>query len=170
MRKTILFSCLLIMTPGWMIAQLTDALKWKKYELVFTSSSVYENPVQDLKMMEVTFTSPSGVIKTINTFWDGDNVWKARFMPDETGTWTFETRCSDIKNQGLHGQSGKLILGLMRAGKILQTWSGNKSSGYLLPHSFRWKIILLHGMHGLERSIEVNKRKWDQYLQQRASK
>ena len=67
-------------------AQLPDAAKWQKYELKFSSTVSYENPVQDLLNMDVTFYSPSGRTKTIHAFWDGDNIWKARFMPDETGT------------------------------------------------------------------------------------
>jgi hypothetical protein len=30
-------------------AQVPDAIKWQKYELKFTSSVVYENPVQDVR-------------------------------------------------------------------------------------------------------------------------
>jgi hypothetical protein len=90
-------------------AQMQDAKKWQKYELVFNSSKVYENPLQDLKIMEITFTSSTGRIKTINCFWDGGNLWKARFMPDETGEWTFETNCSDINNSGLNEQKGSFI-------------------------------------------------------------
>ena len=56
-----------------------------EYELQFSSSTNYENPIQDVRSFEVTFTSPSGNKKTINGFWDGGTTWKARFMPDETG-------------------------------------------------------------------------------------
>lgn len=99
---------LLILTvfPAVMSGQLPDAQKWKKYELAFSSSLDYENPVQDLRYMEVTFTSPTGRIKTINAFWDGGKTWKARFMPEETGTWNFITKSSDPKNAGLNDQKG----------------------------------------------------------------
>lgn len=170
MRKTILFSCLLIMTPLLIIAQLPDAFKWKKYELVFTSSLVYENPVQDLKMMEVTFASPSGVIKTINTFWDGDNVWKARFMPDETGTWTFETRCSDVKNQGLHGQKGSFICRPHESGKDIYRHGPviNPPGTYYLTHSDGTPFFYM-ACTAWNGALKSTKEEWDQYLQQRAS-
>ena len=56
------------------VAQLPEASKWKKYELVFKSTVTYENPVQDLMKTEITFRSPTGRVKTINTFWDGDDL------------------------------------------------------------------------------------------------
>jgi len=27
-------------------------------------------------------------------------------MPDEAGRWSYETVCSDVKNEGLHGKKG----------------------------------------------------------------
>jgi hypothetical protein len=90
-------------------AQLPNAINWHKYELSFTSSTDYENPIQDLKSFQVTFHSPTDRVKTINGFWDGGNIWKARFMPNETGVWSFETTCSDSKNTGLNNQKGEFI-------------------------------------------------------------
>ena len=87
-------------------AQENESLKWHKYEISFTSSNSYENPIQEVRTFEVNFTSPTGIKKTINGFWDGGTTWKARFMPDETGRWSYETICSDIKNTGLNGQKG----------------------------------------------------------------
>src|SRR5205085_9087038 len=42
-------------------------------------------------------------------FWDGGRTWRVRFRPDVAGQWTFRTRCSDLANRGLHGQSGQFI-------------------------------------------------------------
>lgn len=100
------FLLLVFVIPALMSGQLPDAHKWKKYELAFTGSIEYENPVQDLRSMEVTFTSPTGRTKIVNVFWDGGMIWKARFMPDETGTWSFISKSSDQKNTGLNDQKG----------------------------------------------------------------
>ena len=59
-----------------------------------------------MKEFAVRFTAPSGRVKKINGFWDGGRDWKVRFCPDEKGTWTFETSCSDAQNKGLHGVKG----------------------------------------------------------------
>src|SRR5512135_1149140 len=109
MKKIISTLQVVIISVMSLSGQLPDALKWHKYELTFTSSGTYENPVQDVSLFEVTFTSPTNLKKTINGFWDGGTTWKARFMPAEAGTWSFETSCSDKKNAGLNGQKGTFI-------------------------------------------------------------
>jgi len=77
-----------------------------KYEKQFISSKSYGNPLYDVKQFVVQFTSPSGRLREINGFWDGDRAWKVRFCPDEPGTWTFVSECSDKENQGLHDVKG----------------------------------------------------------------
>jgi len=79
---------------------------WIKYEKNFQSSRQYENPLYDLKNFVVRFTSPTGRVKNIHGFWDGERNWKVRFCPDEKGTWAFTTECSDKENSGLHDIKG----------------------------------------------------------------
>lgn len=80
--------------------------RWMKYEQTFQSDKTYENPLYNIQKFAVRFTSPSGRVKTISGFWDGEKTWRVRFMPDEPGTWTYLTECSDQTNAGLHGQKG----------------------------------------------------------------
>ncbi|MBG0859587.1 MAG: DUF4038 domain-containing protein, partial [Bacteroidales bacterium] len=149
-------------------SQAADALKWQRYELIFESSVVYENPVQEVRFMEVTFTSPSGCIKTINAFWDGREIWKARFMPDETGQWSYETKCSDPKNQGLNGQKGSFACkpnpdqkDIYRYGPVI-----NPPGTFYLTHSdgtpFFW--LACTAWNGALKSTDEE---WDIYLQHR---
>ena len=79
---------------------------WMKYEKQFESGKAYENPLYDVKEFAARFTSPSGRVKKIHGFWNGGRDWRVRFCPDEKGTWTFETSCSDAQNKGLHGVKG----------------------------------------------------------------
>jgi hypothetical protein len=79
---------------------------WTKHELLFESSKVYDNPIYDVNDFRITFTTPSGREKVVRGFWDGANIWKVRFMPDETGLWSWFSECSDEDNAGLHEQSG----------------------------------------------------------------
>ena len=79
---------------------------WAKHEIRFTSSRSYDNPIYEVEDFRATFTAPSGRTKTVRGFWDGGTDWKIRFMPDETGVWTWKSKCSDLSNGGLHGQSG----------------------------------------------------------------
>lgn len=82
--------------------------RWNKFECVLKSSVKYNNPVQQATLM-ATFVSPLGEKKTVYGFWDGNDVWKIRFMPDIAGTWTFTTACSDKSNKGLDNKSGSFI-------------------------------------------------------------
>lgn len=148
--------------------QLPDAVKWKKYELKFFSSAVYENPVQDVRTMEVTFTSPAGRTKTINAFWDGNEVWKARFMPYETGLWTFETKCSDTKNQGLNGQKGSFLCkpnpdqkDIYKHGPVI-----NPPGTFYLTYSDGTPFFYL-ACTAWNGALKSTDDEWDQYLQQR---
>jgi len=79
---------------------------WTKHEIRFTSAREYENPIYDIQDFRATFTAPSGRTKTVCGFWDGGIDWKIRFMPDETGPWTWKSHCSDESNSGLHERSG----------------------------------------------------------------
>ncbi|MCJ7449437.1 MAG: DUF4038 domain-containing protein [Bacteroidales bacterium] len=148
--------------------QLPDAVKWKKYELKFFSSAVYENSVQDVRTMEVTFTSPAGRTKTINAFWDGNEVWKARFMPYETGLWTFETKCSDTKNQGLNGQKGSFLCkpnpdqkDIYKHGPVI-----NPPGTFYLTYSDGTPFFYL-ACTAWNGALKSTDDEWDQYLQQR---
>lgn len=88
--------------------QTTIVPKWDCFEAVLKSSVKYTNPVQQATLT-ATFVSPLGESFTVYGFWDGDNVWKIRFMPDLAGKWSFTTKCSDISNYGLHNKSGSFI-------------------------------------------------------------
>lgn len=82
---------------------------WNKFERKFTSSYLYKNPIYNIKNFDITFISPTGIVRKVNGFWDGDDSWKVRFMPDELGEWTWSTICSDKKNSGLHNQQGSFV-------------------------------------------------------------
>ncbi|GAB2796426.1 DUF4038 domain-containing protein [Rhabdobacter roseus] len=77
-----------------------------KFEKTFTSQKNYENVLYEVNSFTVTFKSPTGREQAIHGFWDGGTTWKVRFAPDEVGTWSYTTRCSDSLNTGLHGQRG----------------------------------------------------------------
>ena len=81
---------------------------WRYGEFTFTASQHYENPLQDAKL-EFVITSPSGKPHPIDGFWDGGQTWRARFMPHHEGKWTWETKCSNANDSGLHGQRGEFM-------------------------------------------------------------
>ncbi len=79
--------------------------RYARFEQALDSSVTYANPVQEATLT-ATFTGPDGRPRKVPGFWDGGNVWKIRFAPTETGSWSYETVCSDASNKGLHQQKG----------------------------------------------------------------
>ncbi len=79
---------------------------WTKHEIQFKSTKTYDNPIYNVRDFKIVFSAPSGREKTVQGFWDGGNDWKVRFMPDEVGTWSWKTQCSDKENEGLHNKTG----------------------------------------------------------------
>lgn len=82
---------------------------WGRFETQFDNKRKYTNPFKDVEL-NATFTSPSGNAVDFFGYYDGDgrggqtgNVWKLRFMPDETGTWSYICRFSD----GAPGKRGE---------------------------------------------------------------
>jgi len=55
------------------------------------SRYAYRNPFTDLRVT-ATFRSPSGRQFVVEGFYDGDDEWRVRFMPDELGRWRWFVR------------------------------------------------------------------------------
>lgn len=82
--------------------------KWGRFERWIESTTPYVNPLQDVSV-QASFTSPSGETRIVDGFWNGNKEWGIRFMPDEVGTWKYQTTCSDTGNMGLHKIAGSFI-------------------------------------------------------------
>jgi len=150
-------------------AQTPEAVIWKKYELTFNSSVSYDNPIQDVRSFQVTFTSPSGVAKTINGFWDGGTTWKARFMPDETGRWSWISSCSDKKNTGLDNIKGEFICQPNKGkfdfdihGRIIR-----QKGLFYLTHADGTPFLYI-GCTAWNGALKSTDAEWDKYLKHRA--
>ncbi|MBI1924108.1 DUF4038 domain-containing protein [Candidatus Poribacteria bacterium] len=72
----------------------------------FRFGSRHEDPLGAVDL-RVDFTSPSGRKYSVNGFWDGGDMWRVGFAPDEPGGWSYTTHCNDASNAGLHGQGGE---------------------------------------------------------------
>ena len=98
----------LILVAGSVSARETLIAKWGRFEELFKSSVVYENPFQQCGL-KVTFVSPDGLTNVVDAFWDGGKTWRVRFSPDMPGHWTYRTSCSDTLNRGLDNQTGEFL-------------------------------------------------------------
>jgi hypothetical protein len=164
MKQSIL-TLILILITGILSAQTQI---WTKHEILFQSSKTYDNPIYDVKDFKITFTAPSGMTKTVRGFWDGAAEWKVRFMPGETGNWSWKTECSDKENAGLHNQSGtfecianKSSEPLFQKGEI-----GHEPGKYYLSYAdgtpFFW--LACTAWSGALKSTDEE---WDYYLNHR---
>jgi len=83
---------------------------YETFELSVTNASSYSNRFDFREIeLQAQFTAPSGETTGFFGFHDGDgngggegDVWKVRFMPDETGAWTYTYSWTD----GTTGGSG----------------------------------------------------------------
>jgi hypothetical protein len=91
--------------------QLTQVGQWKLYEIVLTSTKSYSNPFTNVDVY-ADFSSGNNQLRVYG-FHDGNgkgdqgNLWKIRFMTNEIGTWSWQTKSTDTGNQGLHNQTGQ---------------------------------------------------------------
>lgn len=144
------------------------AQQWEKYELSFRSDATYKNPLYEVDFY-VNFTSPTGQVKKINGFWDGEKDWKVRFMPSEAGDWHYKTICSDAANHGLNGKEGYFLCKKNASDfTIYQNGSIIHAEGdYHLKHAdgtpFLW--IACTAWNG---TLKSTNREWEFYLRHRA--
>ncbi|MFC2124122.1 DUF5605 domain-containing protein [Bacteroidota bacterium] len=74
---------------------------WDYYEVTLTGPEG-GNPFSEVEL-EATFTSEGNDMKVVG-FYNGNGVYKVRFMPDETGTWKYVTKSN---KKELNGKKGK---------------------------------------------------------------
>lgn len=79
---------------------MTSVAKWDIYELVLPGPAT-GNPFADVTL-SAAFTC-GGRTLTAPGFYDGDGVYRIRFMPDEAGEWRFVTRSSEADLDGKTG-------------------------------------------------------------------
>ncbi|QDT13986.1 apiosidase-like domain-containing protein [Alienimonas californiensis] len=58
------------------------------FEVAQSVSPVPEDPLRRVSA-QVAFTGPDGRTANVDLFWDGGEVWKARFAPDAVGEWSY---------------------------------------------------------------------------------
>jgi hypothetical protein len=68
--------------------QVVSVPRWSMHEFSASGKSHGQNPFID-SVLVGDFTSPSGKQISIDGFYDGDDVWRLRFAPDEEGEWTY---------------------------------------------------------------------------------
>jgi hypothetical protein len=80
--------------------------QWGMQEVSLRSSIAYNNPFSDVQL-QAEFTSDGKSI-LVKGFYDGDQTWRVRFMPEARGCWTFKTTSNDAE---LNHQQGQFSVG-----------------------------------------------------------
>jgi hypothetical protein len=86
MRRFLLFSTAVILCVC--VSAQNKVEKWRIFEIVL-NGEYNGNPYTDIQL-SAEFTHGANK-KTVTGFYDGNGIYKIRFMPQETGTWTYIT-------------------------------------------------------------------------------
>jgi hypothetical protein len=78
--------------------------RYSVHDVTLSARKSFENPFVDADV-SATFRRPSGTELTVGGFHDGGSNWKVRITPDETGTWTYTTKCI-AGDPGLNARTG----------------------------------------------------------------
>ncbi|WP_372451564.1 DUF5605 domain-containing protein [Glycomyces salinus] len=84
--------------------------RWEVFELELSGPSE-GNPFTDVEL-HAEFSDGQRPVR-VGGFYDGDGIWRVRFMPDAEGAWTFATASN---SPDLHGRTGRFTCGPAAAG------------------------------------------------------
>jgi hypothetical protein len=161
-------SFLLVFISFLRAGQTEECIIWHRYEIQFASDRDYDNPLYDVETFKIVFTSATGREKTVNGFWDGERDWKVRFMPDETGEWSWLSECSDGENNGLHGRTG--IFACVRGDEEMEIYKHGAIKSlpgrYFLTHDDGTPFFWM-GCTAWNGAMKSTAADWDHYLRHR---
>jgi hypothetical protein len=69
---------------------------YSPFELQLTTTQQPDNPYLDVNVTGI-FTSPAGKEMRLAGFWDGGQIWRVRFSPNERGLWNYRTESNDAE-------------------------------------------------------------------------
>ncbi|MGH7956206.1 MAG: DUF5060 domain-containing protein, partial [Opitutaceae bacterium] len=115
-----------------------DVPQWSVYEITLTATESHKNPYTDVTVT-ATFKGPGDAIKTVKGFWDGGQMFKVRFTPNQAGAWTYSIMARPADS------------GLIASGEITATAPIAGNHGFLRvdaanPYSFVWDDGTRHFM------------------------
>ncbi|MEO5562642.1 MAG: DUF5060 domain-containing protein, partial [Chitinophagaceae bacterium] len=126
--KRLLFPALILVISVTKAQLPNYAQLWERYEIILEGPAT-GNPFMDT-WLTAEFTHNSKKV-TVNGFYDGEGVFKIRFMPDETGIWKFTTKSN---KKALSGRKGEFTCAAPAPGnhgpvKVASTWHFKYADG-----------------------------------------
>jgi len=98
--KNVLFTALLSSMVGFSLQAQVKAEKWSVFELTLMGP-MDGNPFTDAKLSG-KFINGSDTV-SIQGFYDGEGIYKVRFMPQKEGSWNYSTSSNHKKLDGKTG-------------------------------------------------------------------
>ena len=81
-----------------------DVERWGQWEMTWMAETNAMNPFVDVEFfVELTPPASSASAVTVRGFYDGNGLFKARFMPPTIGEWKYYTKCNIEQLDGKHG-------------------------------------------------------------------
>ncbi len=134
--KLSLLAFLLVFPTAICSFEITKVGLWDRFETTITPSKNYPSPYET--PLRVTYTRPDGDTIEFIGFYDGDQTWKIRFMPDQLGEWSY--RATFYKSKEI--TKGKFecvpseIPGMLSVDETNPMWFGFKGGNHVLIRSF----------------------------------
>jgi len=110
--------------------------QWGRFEVSAVNPRPYADPYAHVTF-HVAYTAPSGKVVKSWGFYDGQDIWRIRFMPDQVGTWQYDASFSD-GNVGVKGTFECVpsdLLGMISTYEENPIWFGYKGGKAVLVRS-----------------------------------
>ena len=120
--------------------------KFGTHEIVLKSEKTFLNPFEIAA--SVKFIPPSGETNavTVDAFYDGKDIWRARAYVTEIGMWLWKSACAE--NSELDGKAGTFaaigspLKGMLRKHKAnSKAWMTDDGQGFLELSSSHYKLF-----------------------------
>jgi hypothetical protein len=169
-----LFAAALLLTPP--LARAEEKAKptavplWTRYEAALTATKPLTNAFQEVDTT-VELTSPAGKVHQVLAFWDGEQTFRFRFAPDETGTWQWRTRSTRADDPGLHGRTGTFTAVPYKGKNPLYRHGALRLSDdrHYMVHADGTPFFFLADT-AWNGPMKADAASWDRYLRNRAAK
>lgn len=111
--------------------------RWGRFEGQISYPIKLENPYSD-ETLEAVYFSPSGREYHTEGFHDGGDIWRYRFMPDETGNWRYHVAFNDssVSSHGTFHVAEGDIPGLISRQEGNPIWFGFKGGQRIFVRGF----------------------------------
>jgi hypothetical protein len=163
LRRLFLFSLAL---PFGLVAadpSLPRIPRWSRFQLTLEHPLRSGDPYRDVSL-DVTYTAPDGRTIAFWGFYDGGDMWRARFMPDVPGTWRYEATLQETARTDPSGAATSTRTVATARGTfecVASDLPGAISVDAAVPQWFGWRgggAALIRALHIGDRFFAKN---WD---------